>query len=283
MDIGSAFVRAAALRRSRDGWALVSAGEAPITDGRDVRVTLHDLLDRLNLRRVQISVAVPAGAAVVRRLPVPANSLADLDRHVSLEAEQLLPFGSHEANVSYQVLDRHQKGTHSRSSIPDGLDMVLAAARRSEVAERAAVVAGPGRRAGVADVEGIALANAFTLNYPDQSDSALLIHLGHRTTVIGFVERGELLSTRGVGVGPEVFAAVRHTASPAEVQRIFLSGGGWQNEEVAARLRAEFATPIEPLDPVRRIRTLPTSRGSSVVGPPFALAVGLALRRLGDR
>ena len=42
------------------------------------------------------------------------------------------------------------------------------------------------------------------------------------------------------------------------------------------------AVIISGFDPLRRIQTSPASRGAQLVGPPFALAVGLALRHKGD-
>jgi type IV pilus assembly protein PilM len=291
LDVGSAFVRVVGLRRTREGWSLVAAGEAPRSPddpGTDVRQAVQRLLDELKLRRVDVAVAVPAGVAIVRRLSLPADSLTDVPRHVGLEAEQHIPFAPDEASVSYQVLDRRRKAA-GRSTDPDRLDVLLGAARRSEVAERTGVVAGRGRRVSVADVEGLALANAFTLNYPDQSDSALLLHIGHRSTVICVVERGELVATRGVSLGvealedtTELVAAIRQTAASENPGRLFLSGGGWQAEGLSARLGAALCAPVEALDPRRRIRTAATSRGADLVGPPFALAVGLALRRKGD-
>ena len=283
LDVGSAFVRAVGLRRTRLGWSLVAAGQAPLdSPGTDVRTTVQRLLDELKLRRVHIAVAVPAGAAIVRRLSLPAEGLSDLARQVGFEAEQHMPFSPDEASISYQLLDRPKK------TDPGTLDVLLGAARRTEVAERTALATRRGRRVGVADVEGLALANAFILNYPDQCHSALLLHVGHRSTVVGVVERGELMATRGIGLGAamlghearsvkDLVSAIRQ-AAPENPEHVFLSGGGWQIESLSSHLGAECGAPVEPFDPRRRIRTAAGSRGADLVGPPFALAVGLALR-----
>ena len=143
----------------------------------------------------------------------------------------------------------------------------------------------------MADVEGLALANAFTLNYPDHADSALLVHVGHRSAVICLIERGELIATRGIGVGGaelpgrsrrSCVAALRQFAGPDTPDRVFLSGGAWQADGLRSRIASEFGAPVEAFDPARRIRTTSASRGADLIGPPFALAVGLALRRRGD-
>lgn len=291
LDVGSAFIRAVALRRTRHGWTLVAAGEASVADpGSDVRATIQRLLDDLALRRVNVAVAIPAGAAVVRRLSLPAESLPDLETRVALEAEQQMPVGPDQTSISYQLLQRRQPDDGYLMD-EGALDVILGIAKRSEVAERAAFVAGRGRRVGVADVEGLALANAFALNYPDQTDAALLVHVGHRSTVTCLIERGEVTATRGFGVGGAGFpagigdltSALRQFAAPGTPGRVFLSGGAWQTDGLSSRIASEFRAPVDPFDPIRRIRSTPASRGADVVGPSFALALGLALRRTGDR
>ena len=288
LDVGSVSVRVVGLRRTRHGWALVAAGEEPLTDSADVRAIVHGLLDSLELRRVSVAVAVPAGTAIVRRLRVRAEALGDLDQRIGLEAEQHMPAAPGETSVSYQLLDRTQDHGPTGSG---ALDVLLGMAKRSQVAERASFVSGRGRRVAVADVEGLALANAFTLNYPDQSDSALLLHVGHRSTVACLLERGDLIATRGIGIGGagfpiaigDLISALREFAASERPGRLFISGGSWQKDGLLARLASEFSAPAEPFDPMRRIHTTPASRGANLVGPPFAVAVGLALRRKGDQ
>src|SRR5262245_50337913 len=88
LDVGSAFVRAVGLSRTRDGWLLLAAAQAAVDEhARNLRATVHHLLDELKLKRINIAVAVPAGAAIVRRLSVPAGNLGDLSRDLALEVE----------------------------------------------------------------------------------------------------------------------------------------------------------------------------------------------------
>ena len=261
--------------------------QAPVDDPEtDIRTTVQRLLDDLKLRRVHVAVAVPAGAAIVRRLSLPAGSPSDLARPRrprSRTAHAVLR--SEDASVSYQVLGSATGGSAS-STDSDILDVLLGAARRAEVAERTGWVTGRGRRVSVADVEGLALANAFSLNYPDQSDSALLLHVGHRSTVICVIERGELIATRGVGLGGGAQGSGCGYFVRLPLRRVpgacFSPAARGQADGLSSRLAAEFGAHVEAFDPRRRIRTSAASRGADLVGPPFALAVGLALRRKGD-
>jgi type IV pilus assembly protein PilM len=76
------------------------------------------------------------------------------------------------------------------------------------------------------------------------------------------------------------------TASSDRIDRVMLSGGSARVDGFARALEERFDAPVEMFDPFRRIGFDPLKLGvldpQSVV-PTAAVAVGLALRRAGDR
>jgi type IV pilus assembly protein PilM len=75
----------------------------------------------------------------------------------------------------------------------------------------------------------------------------------------------------------------RATSTIEKVSRVMLSGGACEADGLSELLSAEFSAPVEICDPFRKV-----SRGKSVaksapLGPAYAVAVGLAMRREGDR
>lgn len=83
----------------------------------------------------------------------------------------------------------------------------------------------------------------------------------------------------------KTFDFYRATASSDRLDRIMLSGGGAQLSGLQAALQERFGLPVEPLDPFRRVTFDEAKLGFSgaVAGPTAAVALGLALRRKGDR
>ncbi len=75
----------------------------------------------------------------------------------------------------------------------------------------------------------------------------------------------------------------RSTAAHSPVNRIVLSGGACRIDGLGALLDAEFQTTVEWCDPFQEIVRPARAVGSDLDGPAFAVAVGLALRREGDR
>jgi type IV pilus assembly protein PilM len=75
----------------------------------------------------------------------------------------------------------------------------------------------------------------------------------------------------------------RATAPIEKLTRIVLSGGACAAEGLVDLLGAEFDAPVEIFDPFRRVTRRKGAIGGDVSGPAYAVAVGLAMRREGDR
>ncbi len=76
-----------------------------------------------------------------------------------------------------------------------------------------------------------------------------------------------------------------HRASSAidRVDRVVLSGGACQIDGLRGLLAAELETEVDVADPFRQITRSGRAAGIEAEGPAYAVAVGLALRREGDR
>jgi type IV pilus assembly protein PilM len=353
VDIGSSAVKAVSLRRGRGGWSLVAAAEAPLPDGsmQDGAVadpalvsdTVSQLLDSMKVRRATVASALSGHAVIVKRLALPAMSQAELAEAIPWEAEQYIPFDLSEVQLDYQVVGSNLPTKDDKTADRDkgdksGLDVLLVAARKDRIDDRAGVIAQAGRRPVVIDVEAFAIANAYQMNYPERTDPlTALIHVGRSVTVICLLERGEPIFTRDISVGGQVHLdallkefgptgvdeltarrmlhgqypggveadqvasvlrdssaqlvlEVRKTidfyraTSPIErLSRVVLSGGAWEAVGLVDLLASEFGAPVDVFDPFRRVTRSTRSTGADSVGPSYAVAVGLAMRKEGDR
>ena len=357
VDIGSSAVKAVCLKRSRSGWSLVAAGEAPLPDGsmQDGAVadpalvsdTLSQLLDSMKMRRATVASALSGHAVIVKRLSLPAMSQAELAEAIPWEAEQYIPFDIADVQLDYQVVGSNTGGKSDKDKADkdeksagdkSGLDVLLVAARKDRIDDRAGVIAQSGRRPVIVDVEAFALANAYQMNYPERTDPlTALVHIGRNVTVVCLLERGDPIFTRDISAGgqahleallkqfgplgidelaarrmlhgqypPEVdadqAAAVLRDASSQLVQeirktvdfykatspidrlsRLVLSGGAWEAVGLVDMLASEFGAPVDVFDPFRRVAKSNRSAGAENVGPSYAVAVGLAMRKEGDR
>ena len=84
----------------------------------------------------------------------------------------------------------------------------------------------------------------------------------------------------------KTFDFFKATAASDRIDRILLSGGASRVEGFAAALESRFGTTVESFDPFKKIAFEPLKLGVEDVAnilPTAAVAVGLALRRVGDR
>jgi type IV pilus assembly protein PilM len=84
----------------------------------------------------------------------------------------------------------------------------------------------------------------------------------------------------------KTFDFFKATASNDRIDRIVLSGGGSRVDGFAHALAARFGTEVTPFDPFRQVSIDPAKLGGVSVeemAPVAAVAVGLALRKVGDR
>jgi type IV pilus assembly protein PilM len=135
--------------------------------------------------------------------------------------------------------------------------------------------------------------NAYTeavqreLNLP--FDSAELLKKGAPVDGATFEDVVPVLRAMTENVLLEVqktFDFYKATATTEQISRIMLSGGASRVEGFADGLQERFNTPVEMFDPFRRV-ALDAKKFSAdqreSIAPTAAVAIGLAVRRAGDR
>lgn len=83
----------------------------------------------------------------------------------------------------------------------------------------------------------------------------------------------------------KTFDFFKATAAADRIDRVVLSGGASRIEGFAPMLQSRFGVPVEPLDPFKTIAWDAARLGADAADarPVAAVAVGLGLRRAGDR
>ena len=84
----------------------------------------------------------------------------------------------------------------------------------------------------------------------------------------------------------KTFDFFKATASSGRIDRILLSGGASKVDGFAHALQDRFGAPVEAFDPFKKIGFEPDKlgvQGADSLVPTVAVAVGLALRKAGDR
>ena len=134
--------------------------------------------------------------------------------------------------------------------------------------------------------------NAYTealqreLNLPYEAADRL--KRGEGSSGVTFDEARPVLRAVSENVMLEIqktFDFFKATAASDRIDRIMISGGASRAEGFTEMLGERFGAPVEAFDPFKRVAFDPRKLGGdpAEIGPTAAVAVGLALRRAGDR
>ncbi len=156
-----------------------------------VVAALRDLMRDLKVAGGNVVYTVAEDAVFSRFVKLPAIDEEKIERIVSFEAQQNVPFPLDEVVWDYQIVS---------GGLDEQIQVVLVAIKADLLDRINRAVEETGLRPSVVDVAPMALYNAFLYNYGDQTGCSLLIDIGARTTNFLFAEPGRFF-TRSVPIG----------------------------------------------------------------------------------
>ena len=152
---------------------------------------LREMIDGLHDKRGRVNYSVTGQSIFARFVKLPTLDEEKIERIISFEAQQNVPFPIDEVVWDYQLIG---DGAGEQSQV------VLAAIKMDLLDEINKVIEDAGLRTSVVDVAAMARYNAFRYNYSELNDCSLLINIGAHTTNLLFVEAEKFFS-RTVQIG----------------------------------------------------------------------------------
>jgi type IV pilus assembly protein PilM len=156
-----------------------------------VQSVLPQMLNELQIKSGNVNYAVPGQSVFTRFVKLPAVEEEKIEKIISFEAQQNVPFAIDEVVWDYQLVG---------GGADEQIQVVLVAIKSDLLDEINHAVESAGLRTSIVDVAPMALYNAFRYNYGDLSGCSLLVDIGARTTNLLFIEPGKIFS-RSVPIG----------------------------------------------------------------------------------
>jgi type IV pilus assembly protein PilM len=193
---------------------------------------------RLGTSTRNVAMALPGSAVITKKIIVPAGLRDDqLEAQVEAEANQYIPFAIDEVNLDFQVLG-------PATSVPDDLEVLIAASKKERIQDRIAVADASGLKAVVIDVEPLAALSAFELiqlQLPDggQNQTIALIDAGSSVMSLTVLRNGQQVYAREQAFGGSQLTQdiARHYGMTYEEAELAKRGGnlpeGYENELLA--------------------------------------------------
>ncbi len=200
LDLGSQTLGLAEFQAQPNGGLVLTgyrrreilADPAAETDrNRQISETLSAMMRELGIKNGPIDYAVSGQSVFARFVKLPSVDQDKIERIVTFEAQQNVPFPIEEVVWDYQLVG---------SSEADKIEVVLVAIKADLLDGINAAVEAAGLQTRRVDVAPMALYNAFRFNYSELTGSSLVIYIGARTTNLLFIEPGKVFS-RSIPIG----------------------------------------------------------------------------------
>ena len=173
---------------------------------RDAHVALHEttavvreIMREMQIPRAPVNYALPAQSVFARFVKLPALEAEKIDKIISFEAQQNVPFPIDDVVWDYQLVG---------GGMGEQIQVVIVAIKRDLLEEINNSVEDTGLRTRSVDVAPMALYNSFRYTYANLSGCSLLVDIGARTTNVLFVEAGRIFSRTIANGGSTITAAI---------------------------------------------------------------------------
>ena len=157
----------------------------------ETAVALREMMHEMHIHGAPVNYAVPAQSVFARFVKLPALEAEKIDKIISFEAQQNVPFPLDQVVWDYQLVG---------GGMGEQIQVVIVAIKRDLLDEINIAVEEAALRTRIVDVASMGLYNAFCYNYTDLNDCSLLVDIGARTTNVLFIEPGRIF-LRSVPLG----------------------------------------------------------------------------------
>jgi type IV pilus assembly protein PilM len=203
LDIGSHAVKVCQLKRTSNGYAVVTLGSTVLPEGAVDDGTLNepeivskaiaDLFNNLKIKNKKVGFSISGYSVIVKKVNLAVMEDAKLEEHIMAEAEQYIPFDIEDVYLDFQDLKTNTKGA-------ERTDVMLVAAKKEVVDDYIEMLQGINLNPVIVDVDGFALENSYEYNY-QKNENVALVDIGATKMNINILSQGISVVARDIVVG----------------------------------------------------------------------------------
>lgn len=203
LDIGSHAVKVCQLKKTSNSYAIVTLGstvlpEGAVDDGtlnepEIVSKAISDLFKNLKIKNKAVGFSISGYSVIVKKVNLAVMDEAQLESHITSEAEQYIPFDIDDVYLDFQDLKTNTKEN-------DRTDVMLVAAKKEIVNDYLDMLRSINLNPVIVDVDGFALENSYEHNYRVQENVAL-VDIGATKMNINIISQGVSVVARDIIVG----------------------------------------------------------------------------------
>ncbi|MGI8890026.1 MAG: Amuc_1101 family PilM-like pilus complex protein [Chthoniobacterales bacterium] len=217
------------------GYQLRELAAEPTTESernRQITQAVSEMMQALSLKGGPVDYAVSGQSVFARFVKLPAVEQEKIERIVTFEAQQNVPFPIEDVVWDYQLVGNGDA---------EKIEVVLVAIKEDLLEGINEAVEATGLATARVDLATMTLYNAFRYNYSELTGCSLLIDIGARTTNLLFVEPGKVF-TRSIPIGGSSVTA----AIAKEFNEPFAAAELRKKQDGFVGLGGAYAEPDDP-------------------------------------
>ena len=237
LDIGTAFVKVVQLKESSKGLHLLKFGMEPlppqtIVDGNimnssSVVEIVQKVFRELGIKQKETALSISGHSVIIKKLSLPLMRAEELEDQIPWEAEQHIPFEISDVEIDYEILLRHEDLGQ--------MDVLLVAAKKSEIADYTQIVREAKLKPEVVDIDAFALQNAYETNYGiTAGETIALLNVGASLTTLNIIKGPVTMFTRDIANGGnQITEEIQKQLNVSfEQAEIYKTGGAMDSSDV---------------------------------------------------
>src|SRR5262249_12833759 len=193
---------------------------------------LRQMMHEMQISHRAVNFALPAQSVFARFVKLPPLVEEKLDKVISFEAQQNVPFPLDEVVWDYQLVG---------GGLGEQIQVVVVAIKVDLLDQIDRAVEQTGLQTSIVDIAPMALYNAFRYSYPDMADCSLLLDIGARTTNVLFIEPGRFF-LRSIPLGGSAIT----TAIAREFNESFAASETRKKRDGFVALGGAYPEPGDP-------------------------------------
>lgn len=318
IDVGTSFIKAVAVDRSKPKPQLVSIVHQPFSEGKSnlIKKAISDL----GFSSISIATSISGPSTIIRLVEMPQMTEKELKGAARFEAEKYIPY----------ELDEVVTDSIKVENLPNGkMSVLLVAAKKSTVENRIKLFANAGLSLQAIDIDAFAIMNAFLRSEAEKDKDSVctLVNFGAKSTNINIIKGSMSYLVRDVQMGGnDITSAIADRLSVRKdeaenlkknpekrkgdiepitksvlfnllnelrfsfdfyenhygksIQKVYISGGSCKLEAISPLLKDVFSGEVLLWDPFKGLDINEKVNKSDLksLNHSFAIAVGLALR-----
>ena len=157
----------------------------------EMSLALREMMHELQIKRGDVNYGISGQSVFARFVKLPAVEQEKVEKIISFEAQQNVPFPIDEVVWDYQLVS---------GGMDEQIQVVIVAIKADYLDQINAAVEESGLRVNKVGTATTALYNAFRYSYSETAGCSLLVGMGARTTDLIFIEPGKVFS-RSIPIG----------------------------------------------------------------------------------